>query len=61
MSTKKKSRLQNRAEPYLWIAPSVLLMSIFIIVPIGCVFYMAFSKISKAGIIKGFNLSLIHI
>ena len=55
MSTKKKSRLQNRAEPYLWIAPSVLLMSIFIIVPIGCVFYMAFSKISKAGIIKGFN------
>ena len=30
-------------------------MSIFIIVPIGCVFYMAFSKISKAGIIKGFN------
>ena len=55
MSTKKKSRLQNQAEPYLWIAPSVLLMSIFIIVPIGCVFYMAFSKISKAGIIKGFN------
>ena len=55
MSTKKNSRLQNRAEPYLWIAPSVLLMSIFIIVPIGCVFYMAFSKISKAGIIKGFN------
>ena len=39
----------------MWIAPSVLLMSIFIIVPIGCVFYMAFSKISKAGIIKGFN------
>ena len=55
MSKKNKPRLQNRAEPYLWIAPSVLLMSIFIIVPIGCVFYMAFSKISKAGIIKGFN------
>lgn len=30
-------------------------MSIFIIVPIGCVFYMAFSKITKAGMVKGFN------
>ena len=55
MKPKKHSPLLNRTEPYLWILPSVLLMSIFIIVPIGCVFYMAFSKISKAGIVKGFN------
>lgn len=55
MKPKKHSPLLSRTEPYLWILPSVLLMSIFIIVPIGCVFYMAFSKISKAGIVKGFN------
>lgn len=55
MRLKNHSRLQNRAEPYLWILPSVLLMAIFIVVPIGCVFYMAFSNISKAGTVKGFN------
>ena len=55
MKPKKHSPLLNRTEPYLWILPCVLLMSSFIIVPIGCVFYMAFSKISKAGIVKGFN------
>ena len=55
MKTKKQSTLLRRTEPYLWILPSVLLMSIFIIVPIGCVFYMAFSKVTKAGIVKGFN------
>lgn len=41
-------------EPYIWILPSVLLMAIFIVVPIGFVFRMSFSKISKAGLIKGF-------
>ena len=55
VNSKKQTSLKNRAEPYLWILPSVLLMSIFIIVPIGCVFYLSFSKISKAGIVKGFN------
>lgn len=55
MKSKKQSTLLRRTEPYLWILPSVLLMSIFIIVPIGCVFYMAFSKVTKAGIVKGFN------
>ena len=48
------SRL-SRVEPYIWIAPSIILMSIFIIVPIGTVFRMAFSKVTKAGLIKGFN------
>ena len=41
-------------EPYLWILPSVLLMAVFIVIPIGFVFRMSFSKISKAGLIKGF-------
>ena len=37
----------RKAEPYFWILPSVILMSIFIIVPIGQVFRMAFSKVTK--------------
>jgi multiple sugar transport system permease protein len=41
-------------EPYIWILPSVVLMAIFIIVPIYYVFKMAFSQVSKAGLIKGF-------
>ena len=51
---KKPYKLANKAEPYLWILPSIILMSIFIIVPIGYVFRMAFSKITKSGLIKGF-------
>ena len=50
-----KKQTLRKAEPYLWIAPSIVLMSIFIIVPIYFVFYTAFSKVSKAGLIKGFN------
>ena len=32
---KKPYTLLNKAEPYLWILPSIILMFIFIIVPIG--------------------------
>ena len=46
--------LLRRTEPYLWILPSIILMSIFIIIPIGYVFRMSVSKITKAGLIKGF-------
>lgn len=51
---KKPYTLLNKAEPYLWILPSVILMAIFIIIPIGFVFKMSVSKITKAGLIKGF-------
>ncbi len=44
----------NVIEPYIWIAPSIILMSIFIIVPIFTVFRMAFSDVSKTGRIRGF-------
>ena len=44
----------NAIEPYIWIAPSIILMSIFIIVPIFTVFQMAFSEVSKTGKIRGF-------
>lgn len=50
---KKKKALQA-LEPYAWIAPSLILMGIFILVPIFYVFKMSVSDISKAGIIKGF-------
>ena len=51
---KKPYTLLNKAEPYLWILPSIILMSIFIIIPIGFVFRMSFSQVTKAGLIKGF-------
>ena len=54
MKKNKPHTLLNRAEPYLWILPSIILMSIFIIVPIGFVFRMAFSQVTKAGLVKGF-------
>ena len=44
----------NAVEPYVWIAPSIILMAIFIIIPIGFVFRMAFSEVTKAGLVKGF-------
>ena len=54
MKQKKPYTLLNKAEPYLWILPSIILMAIFIIVPIGFVFRMAFSQVTKAGLVKGF-------
>ena len=49
-----KTPLMRTIEPYLWIAPSIILMSIFIIIPIFTVFRMAFSEVSKTGKIRGF-------
>ena len=50
----RRKRLYDKAEPYLWIAPSVILMTIFIIVPIFYVFATAFGDVNKFGKIKGF-------
>lgn len=47
--------MRNKYEPYLWLAPSIVLMAVFIIVPIVYVFYMSMSKVTKSGLIKGFN------
>ena len=49
-----RKKTYNKIEPYIWIAPSIILMAIFIIIPIGTVFRMAFSHVSKAGLVKGF-------
>ena len=54
MNKSKPRTLLNRSEPYLWILPSIILMAIFIVIPIGYVFYMSVSEISKAGLVKGF-------
>ena len=50
----RKRKLGQTLEPYVWIAPSVILMAIFIVVPIFYVFKMSLSKITKAGLVKGF-------
>ena len=48
-------KILRRAEPYLWIAPSVILMAIFIVRPILKVFQMAANKVSRTGQLRGFN------
>ncbi|GFI32237.1 MAG: sugar ABC transporter permease [Lachnospiraceae bacterium] len=48
-------KIIQKIEPYIWILPSVLLMFVFILIPIVFVFRMALSKVSRAGLIKGFT------
>ncbi len=45
---------KHKWEPYLWLIPSILLISIFVIYPIVLVFKLSFSEISKAGVVGGF-------
>lgn len=51
---KKKKRFLNSIEPYIWLLPSMLLMAVFILIPIYEVFRISLSKVTRAGIIKGF-------
>ena len=46
--------VRHKWEPYVWLLPSILIMTIFVVFPIGIVFKLAFSEISKAGIVGGF-------
>lgn len=48
-------RLFRKLEPYIWIAPSIILMAVFIVTPIFKVFQLSLSDVSRAGKIKGFN------
>ncbi len=50
----KKTTLK-KAEPYVWILPSIILMVGMIVVPVITVFQMSMSEISRAGVIKGYN------
>ncbi|MCE5344476.1 MAG: sugar ABC transporter permease [Eubacteriales bacterium] len=45
---------RRKWEPYLWLLPSILLMTIFVIFPIFIVFKLSFSEISKAGVVGDF-------
>ena len=47
--------IRHKWEPYVWLLPSILLMSIFVVFPIGIVFKLSLSEISKAGIVGGWN------
>ena len=46
--------VRHKWEPYVWLLPSIILMTTFVIFPIMIVFKLAFSEISKAGIVGGF-------
>ncbi len=46
--------LQRKAAPYIWLLPSIILMSVFVLFPIVIVFRLAFSDVSKSGLIGGF-------
>ncbi len=46
--------IRHKWEPYLWLIPSIALMLVFVVFPIGIVFKLAFSEVSKAGVVGGF-------
>ena len=48
-------KLFRTIEPYIWIAPSIILMVIFIVTPIIKVFQLSMSKVTRAGLVKGYN------
>ncbi len=48
------SKFSKRIEPYIWLLPSLILMAIFVVFPICIVFKIAFSEVSKAGVVGGF-------
>lgn len=47
--------IRHKWEPYVWLLPSLLLMSIFVVFPILIVFKLSLSEISKSGIVGSFN------
>ena len=49
-----KRSLERTTSPYLWLLPSIVLMSVFVVYPIIIVFKLSFSEISKAGLVGGF-------
>ena len=46
--------LRNKIKPYIWLLPSIVLMAMFVIFPIVIVFRLAFSEVSKSGLMGGF-------
>ena len=54
MKNKTVGRRLRAAEPFVWLLPSIILMTVMVFVPIVTVFQLSMSDISKAGVIKGF-------
>lgn len=56
--TKKKRSLKKRLEPwsaYLWLLPTIIMVSVFVLTPVVNTFILAFSKVSRAGLVKEFG------
>ena len=47
--------VRHKWEPYLWLLPSLVLMGVFVVYPIGIVFKLSFSEISRSGMVGDFN------
>ena len=44
----------RKVKPYIWLLPSIVLMSVFVIFPIMIVFKLSLSEVSKSGLVGGF-------
>lgn len=51
----KKRIKSKKMRPYLWLLPSIIMMTVFIMIPILTVFRISFSDVGRTGKIKGFN------
>ena len=51
----KKHPALKKAEPYVWMAPSILLMVVMIVVPVITVFQLSVTDVGRSGKLKGFN------
>lgn len=49
-----QSSIRKKYSPYLWLLPSMILMLVFVVFPIAIVLKLAFSEVSKAGLVGGF-------
>ena len=45
----------RKVQPYFWLLPSIIMMTVFIMIPIFTVFKISFSEVGRTGKIKGFN------
>ena len=52
---KKSAFFRNGWDAYIWMAPSLLLILLFIFIPVILTFYLAFSEVSTAGLVRKFG------
>lgn len=51
----KSAFFRDGWDAYLWMAPALLLILLFIFIPVILTFYMAFSEVSQAGLVRHFG------